>query len=176
MLIFSHALMFTCSSVHMLRGSYAPTSTCLDDHMLPCLDSLMILCPQAYMPSKSYVWTLWWSLTHKPVCSHAHMLLHAWLRTCLHVSIAHMLTCMDANLFWMLTFSHAWMVTFSLAYMLDDHLLPCTHALRISCSHAHMLCHPMLPFSYTLTIPCSHSLVWYPVICAYTCMMICLYA
>ena len=79
--------LIACSYVRMLCWSHASMFTCLEDSMLPCLHTLLITCPLAFMPSNSYAWTHWWLPTHMLkcfVCSHAlfimcsHMYLLWW--------------------------------------------------------------------------------------------------
>ena len=156
MLTWLLALVITHSYVHMLRWSY----------MLPCLDALTITCLHVCMPPHKYVWMLWWSHADMPLCSHAHIFLHACPLTCLHAS---MIVCSHVH---MIDFSHAWILTCLNAHMLmpwwshapmltclDDHLLPCSHALT------------MLPWIYALMVVCSHghthwySNIWYPHTC-----------
>ena len=104
--------------------------TCFDACMLLCLHALTITFPYACIPPRSYIWIwmLWWSYAHMPLCSH--------ILTCLP---ADMSTCFNDS---MLPCSHALIPTCLNAHMLtcpNDHMLPCSHALMFTYSYAYML-------------------------------------
>ena len=123
-------------------------SACFDDHMLPCLHVLTITWPHSFVPSCSYLWTLWCSHAHMHVCSYAHMLLLAWLVTCTRKLI--------------FSHAHSWMLTFLIAHMLecshttcfDDDMLPSSRALLIKCYYATCFDNNMLPCTHTLIFMC----------------------
>ena len=102
--------------------------TCFDARMLLCLHALTITYPYTCIPPRSYIWIwmLWWSYAHMPLCSH--------ILTCLP---AHMSTCFNDS---MLPCSHALMFTYSHAYMLwwfHAYMLWWSHAPMVTCIDIH---------------------------------------
>ena len=159
MLLFYHALMFTCFYVNVFQWSYAPMSTCFDDHKPICLYVFMLICLDALMITHSYIEMLW--LLH----AHMHWYSHVWYPyTCAHSCVMKCLlarrlkwscrrTFMPLNALtivlecwgdweirsictWLLKCLYAWMLPCEQASS-HDHMVICSHALLIT--HSHLL-------------------------------------
>ena len=121
--------------------------THLDDDISINLDARAITCFDA--------------CAHMHVFTYAHMLLHAWLVTCVHGRSHYPMLTHECSLVWLLTCLNAHTLS-----CFHDHMLPRSHSLLIICYYAACFEDNMLSCTHTLIFTCListhvHTLGWW---------------